>query len=199
MKGSDLLFCRMQKRRVRSAAQTDRPGASGRERLVSRRILILANLLRRAAALRYRRLLRLAGVEWGLIAHVGGGRPQTLSQIANGMGLEKAQLSRTVSTLVKRGLVSKKINPQNNREVSISLTPEGLRHHRIILAAGEATNDRLLAEFPDETRTVLVRQIEHLTRGARELLQSEQGASATAGRDVASRPKSNDSRSAIRR
>jgi DNA-binding MarR family transcriptional regulator len=188
----------MQKRRVRAAARTDRPGASGRDRLVSRGILILANLLRRAAALRYRRLLRLAGVEWGLIAHIGGGGPQTLNQIANGMGLEKAQLSRTVSTLVKRGLVSKKINPQNNREVSISLTREGRRHHRIILAAGEASNERLLAEFSDAARTVFVRQIEHLTRRSRELLQSEQAASRTAGREASSRPKSNNSRSAIR-
>jgi DNA-binding MarR family transcriptional regulator len=147
------------------------------DKLVSRRILVLANLLRRAASLRYRRLLRLAGVEWGLVAHVGLGKPQTLNQIAHGMGLEKAQLSRTVSSLVKRGLLSKKSNPRNRREVLIALTGEGRRQHRIIRAAGEAANDRLLAKLSEEARAAFVTRIEHLTAHARELLELEQAAS----------------------
>jgi len=151
--------------------------AQAPDRLVSRKILILANLLRRSAALRYRRLLRLAGVEWGLVAHLGLGMPQTLNQIAYGMGLEKAQLSRAVSKLARRGLVSKQINPQNNREVLISLTREGWRNHDTIRSAGEAANDRLLVEFTDRTRDLLFGQLERLTSRARVLLQSEQAAS----------------------
>ncbi len=150
--------------------------ASPSDRWTSRKILILANLLRRATASRYRRLLRLAGVEWGIVAHLGQGMPQTLNQIAGSMGLEKAQLSRTVSTLVRRGLVSKQINPHNNREVLISLTREGRRHSRIILAAGETANEQLLADFSDTDLSIFVGQIEHLTRRARALLQSEQAA-----------------------
>jgi len=157
------------------------------DRLVSRKILILANLLRRAAAARYRRLLRLAGVEWGLLAHLGRTKPQTLNQIASGMGLEKAQLSRTVSTLVRRGLVSKKINPQNNREVLISLTGEGRRQSRIIHRAGEAANDRLLADFSGKDLSVFVEQIERLTHRARALLQSEQRTLRRAGSAIVRR------------
>ncbi len=156
--------------------------ASSSERWISRKILILANLLRRAAASRYRRLLRLAGVEWGIVAHLGQGMPQTLNQIAGGMGLEKAQLSRTVSTLVRRGLVSKQINPHNNREVLISLTREGRRHSRIILAAGETANEQLLADFSDTDLSIFVGQIENLMRRARALLQSEQAVGRSAGR-----------------
>jgi len=156
--------------------------AQAPDRLVSRKILILANLLRRSAALRYRRLLRLAGVEWGLVAHLGLGMPQTLNQIAHGMGLEKAQLSRAVSKLARRGLVSKQINPQNNREVLISLTREGCRNHDAIRSAGEAANDRLLVEFTDRNRVFLVGQLERLTSRARVLLQSEQAASRATNR-----------------
>jgi DNA-binding MarR family transcriptional regulator len=149
-------------------------GLHSGDRLVSRKILILANLLRRAAAARYRRLLRLAGVEWGLVAHLGQTMPQTLNQIAAGMGLEKAQLSRTVSTLVRRGLVSKKINPHNNREVLISLTREGGRHSRIIHTAGEAANGKLLADFSGKELSIFVERVERLTERARALLRSEQ-------------------------
>jgi DNA-binding MarR family transcriptional regulator len=169
----------------RGGASSSRPtvgsSVSSGDRLLSRKILILANLLRRAAAARYRRLLRLAGVEWGLIAHLGQSKPQTLNQIAAGMGLEKAQLSRTVSTLVRRGLVSKKINPHNNREVLISLTREGRRQSGIIHRAGEAANDRLLADFSTKDLSAFVEQIEQLTKRARALLQSEQ---ATASRSA---------------
>ncbi len=175
-----------------------RGGGSARDAsdgFVSRKILVLANLLRRAAALRYRRLLDLAGVEWGLIAHVGWGTPQTLNQIAAGMGLEKAQLSRTVSTLVARRLVSKKVNPENNREVLISLTPKGWRHHRVIQAAGQAANQQLLAEVLDKDRCVLLGQIEHLTMRAQKLLVSEQAANRACGRKVAHRRNSRQSRS----
>jgi DNA-binding MarR family transcriptional regulator len=147
--------------------------ARPRDPLVSRKILILGNLLRRAAAARYRRLLRLAGVEWGLVAHLGLGAPQTLNQIASGMGLEKAQLSRTVSKLVRRGLVAKQTNPQNNREVLISLTREGWRNHLAIQAAGEAANDQLLAEFPRKDLVVFVDRLEYLTLRARTLLRTE--------------------------
>ena len=160
------------------ASSSGSRGGSGKktgDRLLSRKILILANLLRRGAAARYRRLLRLAGVEWGLIAHLGQGEPQTLNQIAAGMGLEKAQLSRTVSTLVRRGLVAKKTNPRNNREVLISLTREGRRQSRIIHRAGEAANDRLLADFSARDLSVFVEQIDRFTQRARALLQAEQG------------------------
>ena len=108
------------------------------------------------------------------------------------MGLEKAQLSRTVSTLVARGLVSKKVNPENNRQVLISLTRTGWRHHRVIQAAGEAANDQLLAKFLDKDRDIFVQQIEHLTVRARELLLSEQAANRAYGRKVGNRGNSSN-------
>lgn len=172
----------MPKRGASSSKPAGGSSLNSGDRLLSRKILILANLLRRAAAARYRRLLRLAGVEWGLIAHLGQGlgqgKPQTLNQIAAGMGLEKAQLSRTVSTLVRRGLVSKKINPRNNREVLISLTREGRRQSRTIHRAGEAANARLLADFSGKDLAVFVGHIERLTERARALLHSEQATAA---------------------
>jgi DNA-binding MarR family transcriptional regulator len=159
--------------RVQAAAANPNAIEVPADRLVSARILILANLLRRAAAARYRRLLNLTGSEWGVITQIGRGKPQTLNQIADGMGLEKAQLSRTVSSLVRRRLVSKKTNPANSREVLISLTREGRSQYQAIRAAGGAANDRLLMDFSNHGRYLLIQQIERLTRRARELLKAE--------------------------
>jgi DNA-binding MarR family transcriptional regulator len=170
---ANLLLCRVTRGNISLAARKHGKSRS-RDLLVSRKILILGNLLRRAAAARYRRLLRLAGVEWGVVAHIGLGAPQTLNQIAWGMGLEKAQLSRTVSKLVSRGLVAKQTNPQNNREVLISLTRDGWRNHLAIRAAGAAANAQLLAGLPRKDLVVLVGGLEYLTLRARNLLRTEQ-------------------------
>lgn len=162
----------MPRKRVRSGHAAG--AADATHALPSGKILILANLLRRAAALRYRRLLHLTGGQWGVVTHIGSGKPQTLNQIANGMGLEKAQISRTVSGLVRRRLLSKKINPQNSREVLISLTHEGRVQYQTILAASQSANNRLLIDLFDKDRELLIRRIETLTNRARELLRAEQ-------------------------
>jgi DNA-binding MarR family transcriptional regulator len=143
-------------------------------KLVSRRILILANLLRRAAALRYRRLLHLPAGEWGVIAELGYQSPRTLNELANGIGLDKTQLSRTVSCLVARRLVKRRSNPDNNREVLITLTRAGRGCYEAILAAGIAANERLLAGVSAAEQAEFVRRIEKLTDRARDLLQIEQ-------------------------
>jgi len=110
---------------------------------------------------------------------IGFGAPQTLNQVANGMGLEKAQLSRTVSTLVRRHLVSKKTNPKNSREVLIWLTRGGRIQYQTIRTAGGTANDQLLIGLSDRDRKLLIQKIERLTERARELLKVEQARGPT--------------------
>ena len=151
-----------------------RTGGNASTRLVSRRILILANILRRAATLRYRRLLGLPGGEWAVVAELGVLAPRSLKDLSSALGLDKTQLSRTVSSLVDRGFVERKINPANNREVQISLTHDGTKTYRRLLAAGLAANDVLLAGFSDREISSLIGKIDELTTRARHTLRSEQ-------------------------
>ena len=151
------------------------------DRLVSRRILILANVLRRAAGLRYRRLLELPAGEWGVIAELGHQAPRTLNDLANGIGLDKTQLSRTVSSLIARGMVVRRTNPRDNREVLISLTSAGKKNYAKIMEAGLAANDMLLADLSPIKQKKLVDQIERLTMRARALLRIEHDLSAMSG------------------
>lgn len=50
----------------------------------------------------------------------------TLNELAIAVNLEKSTVSRTIDTLVKKGLVQRDINPQNRRETNISLTENGI-------------------------------------------------------------------------
>ena len=147
-----------------------KPDAS---RLVSQRILVLSNLLRRAAGLRYRRLLDLQAGEWGVVAELGHRSPCTLNDLSGRIGVDKTQLSRTVSRLTARGLVRRKPNPRDNREVRLSLTPKGQDCHAGIMRAGRSANLSLLADLSARERKQLVALIERVTVRARDLLRAE--------------------------
>lgn len=143
---------------------------------VARRILILSNVLRRAAALRYRRLLDISVGEWGAIAELGLRAPCTLNELARGLSLDKTRLSRTVSALEKRGLVQRRNNPQDNRETLISLSRAGERAYARMIASAEATNQALLMPFEQQDREALRILVDRLTDRAREILAQEQDA-----------------------
>ena len=142
--------------------------------LISRRILILSNLLRRAAALRYRRLLDISVGEWGAIAELGVRASCALNELAGGLALDKTRLSRTVTGLVRRGLVQRRANPRDNRETLISLTSAGEHAYARILESAAASNAHLLEGFADRDRKAIVAGIDRLAERARELLGEEQ-------------------------
>ena len=144
-----------------------------RNRLFSQRILVLSNVLRRAAGLRYRRLLNLGAGEWGVIAELGQQSPCTLNDLSRRIGVDKTQLSRTVSRLIARGLVRRRTNPRDNREVRLSLSTSGNDCHAKIMRAGSAANRSLLAELSGAERKQLVDLIERVTTRARGLLHAE--------------------------
>jgi DNA-binding MarR family transcriptional regulator len=154
-----------------------RPRPAGAQALLlSHRVMVLANLLKRAAAIRYRRLLDLRPGEWGIVAQLGERAPRNLNDLATGMGLDKAQVSRGVSRLVKLGLVTRKSNPHNSREILIALTAKGGAAYRTILEASAAVNATLLAAVPSGQRKELAHLLELFTSRAATLLLDEQAA-----------------------
>jgi DNA-binding MarR family transcriptional regulator len=141
--------------------------------VLSRKVMTLANLLKRAAGNRYRRLLGLRQAEWGVIAQLGARAPRTLGDLAAGMGLDATQISRSVSDLVERGLVTRSSNPRNNREVLIALSRKGEAANAVIVDAGSRVNETLLEGLTDHERTVLEALLILFTERAERLLASE--------------------------
>ena len=109
--------------------------------MMSSRLMVLANLLKRGALLRYKRLAGLSSVEYGLVANLGRHPPMSVVRLAETVGLDKGQISRALAVLVSRKLVAKAVNPRDNREVLVYLTRGGLAAHDAIVAgAGNATS-----------------------------------------------------------
>src|SRR4051812_43278450 len=84
--------------------------------MTSSRLMVLANLLKRGAILRYQRLAGLSSVEFGLVASLGRHPPMSVVRLAEAVGMDKGQISRALAGLVSRKLVAKADNPKDNRE-----------------------------------------------------------------------------------
>jgi DNA-binding MarR family transcriptional regulator len=148
--------------------------AGAGEALVSNRLLSLATLLRRSASLLYRRELGLSQVEWRILAIVGDEAPLTLGALAEILGLDKGQLSRGVTALVKRDILSRIPDSQDSREVHISLTPHGQQTFEAMIALALERNRDLGAGLSRAEIAQLLATLDRLLANARRMLAQSQ-------------------------
>src|SRR5215212_6195616 len=143
--------------------------------MMSSRLMVLANLLKRGAILRYRRLAGLSSVEFGLVASLGRRPPMSVVTLAEAVGMDKGQISRALAGLVSRKLVAKAVNPHDNREVLVCLTRTGLAAHDTVVAGALERNQRLLEHLSKDEVAMLLGQIDRLTDTAARMLDAEKG------------------------
>jgi DNA-binding MarR family transcriptional regulator len=141
--------------------------------MMSSRLMVLANFLKRGAILRYKRLAGLSSVEFGLVASLGRRPPMSVVRLAEAVGQDKGQISRALAGLVSRKLVDRRVNPRDNREVLVSLTRTGLAAHDAIVTGAQERNRRLLEQLDDDEVTMLLAHIERLTHKAEKMLALE--------------------------
>jgi DNA-binding MarR family transcriptional regulator len=141
--------------------------------MMTSRLIVLANLLKRGALLRYKRLAGLSSVEFGLVASLGRRPPMSVVRLAEAVGMDKGQISRALAGLVSRKLVSRAVNPQDNREVLVCLTRTGLVAHDAMVAGALERNQRLLEALGTEEMAVLLGHVDRLTDTAAKMLEAE--------------------------
>ena len=145
--------------------------------MMSSRLMVLANLLRRGAVLRYKRMAGLSSVEFGLVASLGRRPPMSVATLAEAVGMDKGQISRALAGLVSRKLVSRAVNPRDSREVLVGLSRAGLVAHETIVAGALERNRHLLEPFSEDEVAALLAQIDRLTDTAAKMLDAEKGLS----------------------
>src|SRR5256885_12307914 len=91
--------------------------------MMSSRMMVLANLLKRGALLRYKRLAGLSSVEYGLVASLGRRKPMSVVRLADAGGLDKGAISPGPAEIVSRKLVAQSGQPLHNPAGLVSLTP----------------------------------------------------------------------------
>jgi DNA-binding MarR family transcriptional regulator len=180
-------------------SQPGRRLARAGEALVSNRLLALATLLRRSANLLYRRQLGLSQVEWRILAIAGDEAPLTLGTLAEILGLDKGQLSRGVSALVKRGILARETDSQYSREVRISLTPHGQQTFEAMVALALERNRDLAAGLSRAEIATLLATLDRLLANARRMLAQSQAVRVRAADSGLPTPRDRMGRRRIRR
>ncbi len=157
-----------------SASQPGRRIRHAGKALVSNRLLSLATLLRRSANLLYRRALGLSEVEWRILAIVGDYAPLTLGALVEILGLDKGQLSRGVTALVKRRILVRTAGPQDSREVHIALAPHGQATFAALIALALERNRELVAGLSQAEVAALLAALDRLLANAKIMVAQSQ-------------------------
>ena len=142
--------------------------------LLSYRLHQVASLLSRGAEMRYRREFGVSLWEWRAIALLGGAaEPQSLNDLARAAGIDKGQMSRVVSGLTRRRLISRQTDVNDARGIRLSLSAAGAKLYRSLIGAATERNDAFLACLSARERDCLEQAMAKLAREARRLIQSE--------------------------
>ena len=150
----------MRKNRAANAARPTTGGESGPtldlDRYVPAFITFIANKLSNSATAFYQRHFGVNVTEWRIMSLLAIEPGIPASRICHVIGFDKGPVSRTLSMLQKRGMVTIRTAPDDGRTHSISLTAKGRATHDKVIVAALERERRLLSCLRKDEREVLI-------------------------------------------
>ena len=143
-------------------------------RLLASHINSASDALRRGQALRLRREFDLSLVEWRSICLIEFMQPVRLREVAAESAADKAQISRIVTGLVKRGLVVRQEYIGDARSAMLELTPSGAELARRLSELGEERDAELHAALGAAGTEPLMHAIELVRARATQMADAEE-------------------------
>ena len=146
--------------------------------LVAFRLIHLADTISRAATLVFEKQFGLNNSELRAMIALRDMQPLTIAQLSRAGRIDKAWVSRSVASLLDRGLVSREAHPTDQRMALIRLTATGLDLHAHFragrsraaeAAAGGAVATRRISRHrlaPKECRSIAERAVDWIAAGA---------------------------------
>jgi DNA-binding MarR family transcriptional regulator len=175
------------------ASRTEAPGAEGSvdgeavsepaawtfRTLPSYRLHLLGGLSERHSEAVYRRLVGLKLLECRVLGVLHSFGRVSLKQLCQEANLDKSYASRLVNRLGDCGLIDKEGSLTDQRSVTLSLTAEGRRIHRLLHATAVTLNERWMSVLSPEQRGMFMTCLELLTGQLRRMAASENTAADT--------------------
>ena len=91
------------------------------------------------------------------LVEIGRAERVSLVDLAGIIGLDTSTLSRTVNNLVAKNMVSRELDPDDRRYVTIQLTPEGSRHFQEIETSMDAYFHKIYENIAESDRTLVLK------------------------------------------
>ncbi|MBB3273902.1 DNA-binding MarR family transcriptional regulator [Pseudomonas sp. OG7] len=102
------------------------------------------NKMSAGASACYRKEFGVGIIEWRMLSMLAVEEDITANRIAQVIGLDKAAVSRAVQALIKSEHIATKVNPNDGRSVTLSLTAKGFELHDQIITVALEREKRLL-------------------------------------------------------
>jgi DNA-binding MarR family transcriptional regulator len=150
------------------------PRAPVFRRLLAWQINSASDALRRGSALRLKREHDISLVEWRTIALIGAMQPVRLRDVAAESAADKAQISRIVSGLVRRGVVERQAYAGDARSAYLQLTPEGIALASKLAAIADDRDQALRSAVDETALAVMLDTLAAVTAKALALSQEEE-------------------------
>jgi DNA-binding MarR family transcriptional regulator len=126
------------------------------DRYVPAFITFIANKLSNSATAFYQKNFGVNVTDWRIMSLLAIEPGIPASRICHVIGFDKGPVSRTLSVLQKRGLVTIRTAPDDGRTHSISLTAKGRATHDKVIVAALERERRLLSCLKKDEREVLI-------------------------------------------
>ncbi len=121
---------------------------------------------------RYRRTLDIGLMEWRVLALLAVETQASPGRIGEVAGVDKSVVSRAVTALERRGLVSVAVSQAGGRQTQLSLTPAGQAMHDRGIVGALAAEVGMLEGFSEAERSQLVDFLKRLTANVTRLSSS---------------------------
>lgn len=136
---------------------------------LSFRVAVLSNKLARRAAQRVLASHGLLLTEWRVLAVLGEAGPMSAVGIAERTAIDKSWISRALTRLEHRDLVTRTQDPNHGRRSVVALTQAGEDVYAEVATGSRARNEAMLACLTDAERAFLFSLLERLDRQADQL------------------------------
>ena len=107
--------------------------------------------------------------EWRVMAIVGAFAPLSSNAVCERAAMDKAKVSRAVTSLVEKGYLERARHAEDGRLVALALTPAGQSVHQGIVPLAREVETQLVAVLSDAERVSLRRILRKLDTRVREL------------------------------
>jgi DNA-binding MarR family transcriptional regulator len=133
------------------------------------RIALVAKVIDRMTIRRMNERGEMTFAEWRVLARLAINPDSTVGQIADLAWVDRAEVSRAVMALEKRGLTTRKDNPHDARTPLLSCTEEGLRSYERNLKVRQEFHEQLVSDLTAEESAMLDRILKRIATRVVEL------------------------------
>ncbi|MES2976304.1 MAG: MarR family transcriptional regulator [Pseudomonadota bacterium] len=141
--------------------------------LLSYEVNHTSDVLRRSAALRFRREHGVSLMEWRTLARIEALQPVALRELVETSSIDKAQLSRVVTGLTERGYIARSAHATDARSSQLKLTAAGRKLIQALTASAQDRDRAFRSCLTQKEIDALISTLAKLKAKAQEMVDAE--------------------------